>query len=339
VCSLGDNQVVGWRRRQQIRALTRRDSTLFSYGVRLAVGVGATVALVACRDVPEGLWTPLAVLLVLRPGPGQTYVRYAGRVLGLVAGVVLGTGISMAWPVSLWLSALVGVAFLTCAWLASDWLRTAALSAAACVALDVLHSVNAGTLGDRTVAAAIGAAIAIWLFALIPDPLSAKLSYRVGELLQAELSYAAAQVSSYVHPPGSDDDDRNRARSRALAACTAFAGYAAQVPTAALGDARALTVAVASLDAQLPQSRGRMDTSVISAADNYVAALRTCVTRRSSAGQPVWHLDIARLSAAELALRSVAGIDPVLATYAGLITQHALRFSTLLGASGVGEVR
>jgi uncharacterized membrane protein YccC len=312
---------------------------LFRHGARLAVGVGAGLALAAYRDVPEGIWAPLAVLLILRPGPAQSYARYAGRALGLLVGVASATAISVAWPLTAWLSALVGTSFLVCAWLATGWLRTAAVSASIAVALDVSHPVNAALLGDRMFATAIGAAIAIWLFALIPDPLSAKLSYRVGELLQAELAYAAAQISSFVHPPDSDDGNRSRARSRALAASTAFDGYAAQLHSTALGDARALAVAVASLDGRLPHGEGQLQRSAVSAADDYAAVLRSSVTHQHSGGQPGWRVDIARLSAAEQALRTVAGVDPVLVMYVEEITQHALRLCTLLGAARVGDAR
>jgi uncharacterized membrane protein YccC len=323
------------RRWQQIRALMRWDSPLYRHGVRLMIGVTAALAFVIYRDVPEGIWSPLAVLLTLRPGPSQNHARYAGRVLGFLAGVGLATGISAAWSVPLWLSVIAGVAGVACAWIATDWLRTAAMSATIAIVLDTTQTVDAIVLGDRLFAAAIGAAVAVWLFVLVPDPFSVKLTYKVGELLHAELAYAAAQIRSFVHLTGSAEDDRSRARSRALAASRAFDGYAAQLHTTARGDARALAVAVAALDAQLPRRGGHLQTAV-SAADDYAAALRSCVTHRYWCGQPGWHLDFARLSSAERALLAVDGVDPVLVTYVEGLTQHALRLGALLDAAPVG---
>lgn len=312
--------------RQPVLRQIRWDSPLFRHLLRLTLGFGAALALLVIRDIPEDIWIPLSVALILRPGPAQNAVRYAERIGGAAAGVILASAISVVWQLGPGVSAAAVALCLIGAFLTNNWLRIGAVCAAITVVMDASQTVDATMFGDRLFAAGIGAAIAVWMFALIPDPLSAKVSYRVGELLRAELAYAAAQITAFIRPSPSESPTRRAARDRAIAASTAFTGYATPLDIAVRSDVHALSVAVAALDTQLPRGGDPMYPPLLAVADEYVAALRGCQTPCHTG----WHLDVHRLDAADQALRSAAGIDPILGMYVGSITRHARSLDALL---------
>lgn len=316
----------GSRPRRRVRSQIRWASATFRHALRLAAGCGAALLLLAIRDVPEGIWIPLTVALVLRPGPAQNALRYAERISGAAAGVVVASAISFVWSLSPEVSSIAVALCLVVAFLSNGWPRIGAVSSAIAFAMDASQTLDAAMFSDRVYALGIGAAIAVWMFVLLPDHVSAKASYRVGELLRAELAFAATKINAYVRPASSAGPTRRAAHDRAMAASTAFDRYAASFDSAARTDAHALSVAVAALDTERPRSSDEICPPLIAAADEYVAALRGCQTPC----HPEWHLDVRRLDAADVALRSATGNDQALGTYVGAITKHARSIDAIL---------
>ncbi|WP_059019181.1 FUSC family protein [Mycobacterium sp. M26] len=307
----------------------RWSSPIFRHAVRLAVGVGAALTLISLRPLPEGLWIPLITLMVLRPGCARIYVRSLERIAGLAAGLTIATVITVFWHPIPPVLALLTVAFLAAGWAVQArgaWGTAMVIVAAVATVTQSAGSV-ADVLGDRLYAAAIGAAIALWMYALLPDPPRAKLYRGITEMLRAQLQYAAVTVRACTGA-AVDGTERDAARRRAVAARRAFDSVAsatrvttaatAQLLDAARQEATGLAVAIATLD-NAPALPADL---LADAADEYATAL-------VGAGVP-WRLDSSWLRSAGEGLRLegsvLAGDDGVAAalTQIEAITRHAL---------------
>lgn len=81
------------------------DPTLVRYSLRMAVLTMLAVALYKYFEIPRGYWIALTIVVVLQPDYGSTRQRAAHRVLGTLAGTIVGS--ALLWvPLPVWLLAL-----------------------------------------------------------------------------------------------------------------------------------------------------------------------------------------------------------------------------------------
>lgn len=313
-------------------------SPLYRHAVRLAIGVGVAMALAWYRNMPEGVWMALTVVLVLRPVCPRVYERCIERIAGAATGLTLATAILVIWhPGPVVIAALV-IAFLAAGWAVhahGPWGITTIVAAA--VAIAMAPGPADGVLGHRLAATAIGAAVAVGMYLLVPDPPRAKVCRGITEVLRSQVAYAAVEVRAFVDPGGVDAGTRNAARDVALLTRRVFesGGATAHLRTpdtadlldAARREADALALAVALLDTQLPRHRHSPGTVLRQAGEEYATALLgICLP---------WRLDAGWLRSADEALRLEAaslnddeGVAVLLAQL-DAITRHALALSDL----------
>ncbi|WP_328356594.1 FUSC family protein [Mycobacterium sp. NBC_00419] len=331
------------RRQPRVLDMLRREirwsSPVFRHAVRLAIGVGAALVLISVRVVPEGVWIPLITLVVLRPGCPRTYMRSLERIAGAAVGLTAATAITVLWHPIPPLIALLAVVFLAAGWAVrarGPWGISTVVVGALAILMQA-PTAAADLLGHRLFAAALGAAIAVWMYALLPDPAKAKLYRGISEMLRAHLEYAAAHVSAFVSAAPGMTAERDELRRRATAARRVFdnAADSTRVTTAetaelldtARREAAALAVAIAVLDSDVTSGGDGLAGMLGAAADEYVTAL-------VGAGVP-WRLDAAWLGCAAEGLRlegaALAGDDRVarFLTQIEAITRHALTLGQL----------
>lgn len=296
------------------RGQLRRDSPVFRHALRLATAAACGVAIARVADVAHGYWIPLTVVMVVRPETAHTYTRCVGRVGGNVVGVVFATlvGLLVA-PAGLGAVALA-VVMLACAYALTRWgylAISASLAAAVVFLMDVSGTATFATMVDRVLATLIGGVLAVLAHVALPDLVSVRLRQRAGELLKAEIDYAATVIRCSVHDVDRANDQLAATWDRALRARTSFEAAAA---TGLMDDKQlrrwlstyraglnAVTAACATLEANLP-ARGAApeDTALRSVVDEFVEALRG---EPPTAGTP-WNLDAAALTAANGRVRA-----------------------------------
>jgi uncharacterized membrane protein YccC len=314
-------------------------SPLVRHSVRLAVGVGAALALAWYRNMPEGLWMALAVLLVLRPVCPRLYERCVERIAGAAAGMTLATSIVVIWHPGPAVIAFLVVAFLATGWAVhaqGPWGITTVVAAAVAIAME--PGPADGVLGHRLAATAIGAVIAVAMYLLVPEPPRAKVCRGITEVLRAQVAYAAVEVKAFVDPAAVEAGTRNAARDHALMTRRVFesGGATAHLRTAETADlldtarheADALALAVAVLDTQLPRHRHLPGAVLSQAGEEYATALLgSCVPWRLDSGWLLSAGEALRLEAASLN-NDDEGVAVLLAQL-DAITRHALALSDL----------
>jgi uncharacterized membrane protein YccC len=291
-------------------------SPILRHAIRLAVGVGAGIAVERFADVPFGYWIPLTVLMVLRPETAHTYTRCVGRVVGNAVGIVGASVVTMIWHPAGLVAAVLAVAVLGIAYAVTGFgyvALSAALAAAIVFLIDVTGTAGEGTMADRLIATLIGGALAILVHVALPDHSLIRLRQRAGELLKTEIEYAATVVKAFVH--GLDDPGEALASAweRAFRARAAFEA-AAGATTSDSADLRrwlkryrtalnAVTTSCATLESTLPaHPPPSLSGDFVVAIDEYADAL---CGGPATPGAP-WHIDGDRLAAAEQRIREAA---------------------------------
>jgi hypothetical protein len=84
--------------------------TAWLHAVAMAVSVAMVVGVLNVVDLPHGYWIAATLTLVLRPFRGETHTSARQRVLGTVAGAVLGLALALLLPG--WAALLVATAML-----------------------------------------------------------------------------------------------------------------------------------------------------------------------------------------------------------------------------------
>lgn len=324
-------------------------SPVFRHAIRLAVGVGAAVALARFREVPQGYWMALTTLMVLRPGSARTYSQTADRLGGNFVGIAAASTVMMIWHPAGLIPAVLAVVCLGIGYvLASQGylLVNAAVAAAIVFTVDATTSADPATLGQRLLATLIGGAIAIWMYVVVPDPTLARLRQYAAELLEAQVGYAAAEFEAFVHQLGADSDTRRTARQRALNTHTLFdsAAEKTRVTSSQVDEwlatcraaVNAIAVAAAVLETQLPRETDDLPGPLTEAIDEYIGALR--------GDDATGTIDVARLSAANERLRADAArlspddVTQVLLAQVETITHNVVIVALLCGrAVGVSN--
>lgn len=315
-------------------------SPIVRHAIRLAGAVGVGTVL-AAAGVAEGYWIALTILLVMRPETAHTYTRCVVRVVATVAGIAVASSITVFWHPTGLIAVLLAVLFVAGAY-AIPGLGyapvTAALSAAIVFLVDMSASPGGDILGERLLAATLGGALAVASHVVFPDRSLVRLHQRAGELLKAEIDYAATVIRGIVHPTGDAETVLAASWDRAARARSAFeaASGSARADTAAVrrwlttyrASLNAVTASCAVLERHLASTRpGTLDRRFVVAVDDFVDALRGEAPRAGKA----WTLDATHLAATEQQLRdSAAFLDKshiaqrVLVAEVETITRHLM---------------
>ncbi|MET0700383.1 MAG: FUSC family protein [Mycobacterium sp.] len=301
--------------RDALRANLVADSPIFRHAIRLAAAAAIGVAVWRASGVAQGYWIALTVVMVLRPETAHTYTRCAMKIAGNAAGILIATVVTVVCQPSGLMSAVLAVVFLGVAYAVAG-IGYAALSAAVAAAivflLDISGAADGTTMRERLIATAVGGGLAVACHVLLPDRELIRLRQRAGELLRAEIDYAASVLRAFVHPLVDVDvalaakwQRATRARSAFEAASGAVREEAPEVRrwlTSYRAALNAVTGACATLETHLPTPEVSVDRRFVVAVDDYVDSLRG---DQPTPGQP-WTVDTAHLAEADQQLRDAA---------------------------------
>ena len=326
--------------RAELTANLRWESPILRHSLRLAGAVAVGTAVARATGMPHGYWMALTVVMVLRPETAHTYTRCITRIVGNAVGVTVATGLTSLLHPSGLVPAVLAVAFVGIAYAVAG-IGYAALSAALAAAIvfliDVSGDADSATIQERLVVTILGGALAVASHLLLPDQSLIRLRQRAGELLKAEIDYAASVLRAFVHPVPDLDTTLSAAWQRATRARSAFEAASgdvrAEAPevrqwlTAYRAALNAVTGACATLESHLPTPDVAVDRRFVVAVDDYVDSLRG---DSPSAGQP-WEIDTAHLVEADQQLRDAAVLlttdnagQRVLLAEVATITRHLL---------------
>ena len=325
------------------------DSPILRHAIRLSVAVGVGTLIARVTGMGHGYWIALTVLMVLRPETAHTYTRCVSRVIGNTAGIVVATAITVLFHPSGLTAAALAVVFVGVAYTVSGIgyvPLSAALAGAIVFLIDIEGLADGTTMGQRIAATVLGGALAVASHVVLPDRSLVRLRQRAGELLKAEIDYAATVIRAFVHHL--DDAERvlttvwdraTRARSAFEAASGSMHGDVPDIRkwlTTYRSALNAVTGACATLEAHVPGSQpSTLDPRFVVAVDDYVDALRG---ELPSAGQ-AWSVDTRHLAEADQQLRDVAALlgkddtaQRVLVAETETITKHLLSVAAPPGA-------
>jgi uncharacterized membrane protein YccC len=315
------------------------------HAIRLGLAAGLGVAIARVAEVAHGYWIPLTVVMVLRPETAHTYTRCAGRVAGNVAGVIIATGIALVLHPAGLFAAVFAVVLLGVAYAVSGWgyvAVSAALAAAIVFFVDVSGAASLATMGDRVLATLIGGVLAVLAHVALPDRDDVRLRQRAGELLKAEIDYAATVIKASVHDVDRPGEMVASSWERAFRARAAFEAAAAsglmndrhlrRWLSSYRAGLNAVTASCTALEANLPARRAATtSTALRSAVDEFVEALRG---DPQTAGSP-WTLDVDVLTAAAARVRAeLSDVDDasarVLLTEIDAVTERLVDIATAI---------
>ncbi|CAN5877992.1 FUSC family protein [soil metagenome] len=335
--------------RHVLQANLTLDSPIFRHAIRLATAAALGTAAWRVSGTLQGYWIVLTVVMVLRPETAHTYTRCVTRIAATAGGIAVATVLTVLCHPSGLVSAVLAVAFLGVAYAVAGIgyaAVNAALAAAIVLLLDISGAADGTTMRERLIAAAIGGGLAVASHVVLPDRALIRLRQRAGELLKAEIDYAASVLRAFVHPPVDVDIDvalaaawqrASRARSAFEAASGAVRGEAPEVRrwlTTYRAALNAVTGACATLETHLPTPNLAVDRRFVVAVDDYVDSLRG---DQPTPGQP-WTVDTAHLAEADQQLRDAATLlaadnagQRVLVAEVATITRHLLSITPPAG--------
>ncbi len=319
-------------------------SPILRHAIRLGGAAGIGSALAMLTGAAQGYWIAVTVLLVLRPETAHTYTRCAIRVAATLASTGLATSLVVLGQPSGAVCAVLAVVCVGISYAVSGigYVPTTAVLAAAVVFLvDIDGPVNSDALGERLLATTLGGALAVASHVVLPDRSLVRLYQRAGELLKAEIDYAATVIGALVHPVTDAEAAMSSAWERAARARAAFEAASGCVRADAPSVRRwlmtyraglnAVTGSCAVLEPQVPAARAEtVDHRFVGAVENFLEALRGDAPRP---GQ-VWTLDATHLVTAEAQLRAAAALldkghvpQRVLVAEVETITRHLLNIA------------
>ncbi|OBF11376.1 FUSC family protein [Mycobacterium sp. ACS4331] len=322
------------------------NSPILRHAVRLAAAVGVGMLIMAVTGVHNAYWIAVTVLLVLRPETAHTYTRCVARVAGTATGVLVATTVTAVLQPGPAVAATLAVVFVGAAYavVGLSYVPLAiALAAALSFLIDVSGPVDATTVSQRLLATIIGGGLAVASHVILPDRSLVRLRQRAGELLKAEIDYAATVIRAFVHPLGHADETLAAVWERATRARSAFEATSGSARADAPEVRRwlmayraalnAVTGACATLEEHAPTAQPHtLDPRFVVAVDDYVDALRGEAPR---AGRP-WSLDARHLGEADQQLRDAASLlgkqdtaQRVLLAETETITRHLLKVADL----------
>jgi uncharacterized membrane protein YccC len=293
-------------------------SPVLRHAARLSSAAALGIAAARFGDVAHGHWIALTVLIVLRPETAHTYTRCVGRIAGIAAGISVASVLTMMWQPTGFSAAVVAVVFVAVTYAVTrfGYLAASAALAASIVFLIAINA-EAATIEDRLFAVVIGGGLALLTHVLMPDHSLIRLRQRAGELLKAEIDYAATVVKAFVHELDHPADALSAAWQRAYRARAAFeaASGATRLESRELrrwlrsyrAALNVVTSACTSLEGSLPtQPATALPREFVAAVDDYVDALRG---GPPSPATP-WTVDIVELTAANLTVCKLGALLP-----------------------------
>lgn len=294
------------------------NSSVFRHTVRLAVATGAGTALSRIVEMGQGSWIALTILMVLRPETAHTYTRCVSRVLAIAIGAGLATTLTVFWHPGGAVAVVLTVLALAVVHAVSGIgyvALSAALAAAIVFLLDIGGSPGEAALGERLLATMVGGVLAVATHVVLPDRSLIRLRQRAGELLKAEIDYAAVVISAFVHHPADPGAAVSAAWQRTVRARSAFEATSGSARTDVPAVRRwlasyratlnAVTSACATLESQVPGTPPpNLDRRFVVAVDDYVDALRGDVPSPGHA----WAVDAVHLTEADQQLRESASL-------------------------------
>ncbi len=332
--------------RGQITAQFYGDSPILRHAARLAAAAAIGTLIARTTGMGHGYWIALTVLIVLRPETAHTYTRCISRIIGNTAGIAAATVVTvMVHPTGVY-AAILAVLFVGVAYAVSGLgyvPLSAALAAAIVFLIDIAGTADGATMSQRIVATLLGGGLAVASHVILPDRSLVRLRQRAGELLKAEIDYAATVLRAFVHHLDNVDDTLSALWERATRARSAFEATSgsmrADAPeirrwlTAYRAALNAVTGSCATLEAHVPADEpGTLDPRFVVAVDDYVDALRG---ELPTAGQ-AWTIDARHLAEADQQLRDAAALlgkqdtaQRVLVAETDTITRHLLTVAKL----------
>jgi uncharacterized membrane protein YccC len=195
-------------------AILRANLTLRSVAFRHAIRLGVTLALATAlyRDLPlllqRGYWIPLSALLVLKPDFTTTFARGAARSLGTILGAVLTTLLlsSLAPTKELLVILDAVMAYIAFSVLFVNYaLFSAFITMEVVFLLTFVMPQPLLTSVDRAVDTAIGAILALLIYAIWPTWERSQVPGNLADRLEALRHYFVAVMEAYANPANFND--------------------------------------------------------------------------------------------------------------------------------------
>ncbi|HET8627254.1 MAG TPA: FUSC family protein, partial [Thermomicrobiales bacterium] len=342
-----------------LRANLSPHSVNFQHALRLGVALVIGAALYKGLPLGRGYWVPFTVLMVLRPDFATTFTRGLARWAGTAAGVALSTALVAVVPLDArTLTALVVVVtFLSYTVFYVNYALYSVFLTAQVVFLTAFTGTSATTIAlDRFVDTALGAALGLAIFLLLPTWERGRLPDTLAGMLAAERSYVAAVTGAYLAPQ--DYDSRAILQGR-LAAWRAISNAQATAQRARLEPgsdrgasdraqgildaASRLARALLALDANLERRRDRAPLPVVGdfarAAETTLADLETALRagQTPSAAGHERDLEVSAEALRRLDARTEASAEPDLAFFVSQADRIADSLATLRHVLATGD--
>ncbi|MGV9968421.1 FUSC family protein [Streptomyces olivaceus] len=184
----------------------------WSYGVRLAVCIGAAQAVIACLPVPRSYWVPLTVTFVLKPDFGSVYSRAVLRVLGTIPGLAVASVVLSCIPRGWWdVPVVFALAGLVPALSPRGYAhQTAAITPLILLLSDMLSHLGPAAVLPRILDSAIGSTVVLIAgFALWPETWRPRTGRRIADTLD-DLADYLRDAGAAALPPGDLSQLRRR---------------------------------------------------------------------------------------------------------------------------------
>jgi uncharacterized membrane protein YccC len=146
-----------------LRELTNINSQQFKYALRVALGLSIGVFVFKFFNINHGYWIPLTMIIVIQPYYGATRKKSIERIVGTVAGIVLG-GVIMLLPLphEIFVCLLVVVSFFVAYFLRNNYkIGVFFVTIMMVILMQLSQQGSWNLIGWRILSTLIGAALAI----------------------------------------------------------------------------------------------------------------------------------------------------------------------------------
>ncbi|MEE1800024.1 FUSC family protein [Streptomyces sp. JV176] len=184
------------------------------YGLRLALCIGLSQALVSLVPVPRSYWVALTVTFILKPDYGSVFSRAVLRALGTVAGLVVAAAILSHVARGWWdVAVMLVIAGIVPAMTAKGYaFQTAAITPVILLLSDLLSHEGSGLLLPRFVDSMMGCAIALIAgYLLWPESWHTRIGDRLADAVEETAEYVRC---AFAPTPDADRSERVRTRRR-----------------------------------------------------------------------------------------------------------------------------
>jgi uncharacterized membrane protein YccC len=189
------------------------DSPFGRHAVRLAVTLGAAMALALAVPIARGYWIAMTAALVLRPDFRTTFTRGLARIIGTVLGAIVATAIVAGLHPSLHLDVVLAIVFAALGYFVfglNYGVYSLTVTAYVVFLLALTGTVQEhDAVLERSVATLLGAGLAALAYVLWPTWESERARLALAEQLDAYRCYCAAILRAYIDP---EELDRKRLR-------------------------------------------------------------------------------------------------------------------------------